>query len=208
MTSLLELRYIIEKMRPLDNKLKYQIDKLMAQTPNTSDATDGNTNASAINTSTDHLRPNPLALFDMPEQTSVPEAVNTEPDTAHDQGFQQQPFQSHTKALARDDIPEASNVYKAPKSMATIYQDENDSQQKADKQKQLRKKLKHSELLRSMEEEYGHAPMSVSSGGVGAGGDTNASRMLKEEQKEREQFEEDRFVRLVSPIIVLVIAPI
>lgn len=54
MKRLLEIRYAIEKLRPIDGKLKYQIDRLLKQS-SSEEGTDALSSSS---------RPNPRALLD------------------------------------------------------------------------------------------------------------------------------------------------
>ena len=59
-----------------------------------------------------------------------------------------------------------------------------------------RKKLRNSEMLQSLTEEFTDNPENFSSTGVAM--DTTVQKELKAEEDERRDFEEDRFIRLVS----------
>jgi len=62
-----------------------------------------------------------------------------------------------------------------------------------EKLERKRKKLKNSEILESLREEFGDAPEAAASSGIESGKD---KKLLEEEEAERRNFEEDRFVRL------------
>jgi hypothetical protein len=62
-----------------------------------------------------------------------------------------------------------------------------------------RRKIKNTEMLESLREEFGHNPESVSSSGIAAANEVQ--RALREEAEERRRFEEDRFVRLVCAFL-------
>jgi Skp family chaperone for outer membrane proteins len=59
-----------------------------------------------------------------------------------------------------------------------------------------RKKLKNSEIMDALRDEFGMAPEAASNSGVS--GMNADQKLLKEEAEERRRFEEERFVRLVS----------
>lgn len=59
-----------------------------------------------------------------------------------------------------------------------------------------RKKLRNSEILASLKEEFGEEPENFSSSGVSL--ENSKEKELELEENERKDFEEERFIRLVS----------
>jgi hypothetical protein len=95
-----------------------------------------------------------------------------------------------------DDGPSnGSELYRAPKMMAVPYAESERDKDKRDEQiAKSRKKLKNTELLDSLREEFSVAPEAISSSGIT---DKSADeKKVAEKAKERRDFEEDRFVRL------------
>lgn len=83
-------------------------------------------------------------------------------------------------------------------SLLIAQEAENSAARKEKAIQKQREKLRRSELMATLREEFGSAPEEGASSGLG----TKSGDLLKlqEEAREREDFEEDRFVRLVSPI--------
>lgn len=180
MKQLLELRYAMDKMRPLDNKLKPQVDRLVKM--GASGASDG---ASS-------LRPNPMALLgrgrkQQPNDSEEEENSDVEEAEAMADGSDGE--------YGEGSDEENENVYKPPKMSAVIFKENETAAQKADaKLAKQRKRLKNSEILDTLREEFGSAPESVSN--TGLLGKTQEERRIEEDMDERRKFEEDRFVRL------------
>lgn len=148
MKRLLELRYIIEKMRPIDAKLKYQIDRFLT-TP-------------AAEQSTNH--PNLKAMMD---------------DEDSD---------------ASEEEDAKAKVYKPPKMQAVYYEHEKNMEKMDKKMENKRKKIKNSEIMETLNEEFGHTPEVSSSSGIAS--KSKVEKELAEEESERRDFEEERFIRL------------
>jgi hypothetical protein len=163
MNQLLELRYAIEKLQPLDGKLKYQIDRLLKQASPSAEHAEEDT----ITTSS--ARPNLHALLD-------------DDDEDEDGG----------NAVETD---LKKGVYRAPRIAAVPYADDRAKEKRQDKLEKQKKKLRNSEMFDALREEFGSTPELSSSTGMSA---VNASqKVLEQEEEERRNFEEDRFVRLV-----------
>ena len=172
MKQLLELRYAIEKVRPLDGRLKHQIDRLINVA-----------NMSTEERNTLGLRPNPSAFADNDEEDEGEGYVS---DSETEIGSSEKRSVSEGRG---------TGVYRAPRISAAPYQlDETREEKEARKQQRKKNKLKNSAIYESLQEEFGITPELASSSGIDrTGGD---DRALQTEIDERENFEEDRFVRL------------
>lgn len=168
MRQLLELRYAMEKLRPLDGKLKYQIDRLVKL------AGEGANGEAAVSRN----RPNPFNLA----SRDGGESSEEEDDMNGGRG--------NGGRELRDD-----GLYRPPRMQAAMYtENEKQLDKTKEKLKTKRNKLKNSEIMESLREEFGVAPEMSSSAGTGI--DTADLRALKEEEEERRKYEEERFVRL------------
>jgi Sas10/Utp3/C1D family len=178
MRQLLELRYAMEKMRSLDGKLKHQIDRLLKQ------AADG--------TATSSLRPNPAALLSKGARFNDDEE---EEDEGDDEEKDEDDSDDETEGAGAKD-----GLYRAPKMAAVPYREsEAEAERREEKLNRRRKKLSSSEIMETLREEFSTAPEASSSSGISK---INAEqRRLEEEADERRNFEEDRFVRLVSDVM-------
>eukprot|EP01034_Spumella_vulgaris_P022961 gene22961-29146_t len=173
MKQLLKLRYVMEKMRSLDSKLKYQIDRLVKladMSPSEASQAAGGL-----------LRPNPAALLardngDASEEESEEEEVEAAP-------------------RGKKSSNAADGLYKPPRLTAMPYKEnESAAAKKESRLDSKKKKLRDSELMDALRDEFGTAPETSASGGISTqAGDL---KRLAAEQDERDRFEEDRFVRM------------
>lgn len=159
----------MEKLRPLDGKLKHQIDRLVKL------AADGEGLEDALN-SVSKNRPNPFNLA----ARDGGDSSDAEADASEEYGGRD----------VRDD-----GIYRPPRMEAVMYTENEKQLDKAkEKLKTKRQKLKNSDIMESLREEFGVAPELSSSAGIGM--DTADMKALKEEEEERRKYEEERFVRL------------
>jgi U3 small nucleolar RNA-associated protein 3 len=175
MRQLLDLRYVMEKLRSLDGKLKYQIDRLAKAAASGEDA------AQAISRS----RPNAMNLM----------------VRGGDSGEEEESNGSNSEVESDDGnkIASKNGVYRPPRLEAAPFRDNDKEYERAkEKLSNKRKKLKNSEIMESLREEFSAAPEQSSSTGVG--NDSADLKALAEEAEERRKFEEDRFVRLVRSL--------
>ena len=155
MKQLLELRYAIEKIRPLDGKLKYQIDRLISAA-----------SAPATERSALMLRPDPTAfLGDSDDEVSEDE----------------KPSKSNSSSQST----KKSEIYRAPKISSAPYKFDESADDKVNKINQRkRNKLKNSAIFESLREEFGTAPEVSSSSGIDHTG-SDAKALQKEEDERR-----------------------
>jgi len=181
MNQLLELRYLMEKMRPLDGKLKYQIDHLLSLAHPSSVECNNESNTVSVNGGASLLKPNLSDLMS-----------DDDNDSGDDKGNRQQAWGADFSGR-KSGQEKSSGVYRAPRLQAVPY-NENEDDRNSKKMLLKKKKLKNSEMLETLHEEFGHNPESISSSGVSK--NNEIQRVLREEAEERRRFEEDRFVRL------------
>ena len=165
--QLVELRTTMEKLRPLDAKLKYQVDKLLKAAAR-AEANGGGGGEGMAFAEDDPMsfKPNPNALV------SRDGGGGEDDDEAED-----------------DD--DDNQVYQVPKMAAVHYAETERASERAEKEARRRKKrMEKSAMLRDMREELSDAPKSV------AKNDLRDARVDAEE-REKQKFEEDRFIRLV-----------
>ncbi len=174
MKQLLKLRYVMEKMRSLDGKLKYQVDRLVKLSEMS--PADQASQASGL------LRPNPSALLGRGNDSS-------------DEEEQQQGGGESDEEQERRAAKKGEGVYRPPKMTAMPYKESESQAAKRDSRlDKQRKKIKNSELMDSLRDEFGTAPETSGSGGISS--QAGDMRALREEQAERDRFEEERFVRM------------
>jgi hypothetical protein len=207
MKQLLKLRYVMEKMRPLDGKLKHLIDRLVQ----VSELSPSELRAQQ---QTDLLRPNPSALLANASSSSSSKKKSKKQQDSDDEDEEEEEEvdprggkkQSSRSRYAAEDDDEYDNdedvsaggagLYKVPKRTAVPYkQSETEMDRREQRLEKQKSKLKRSELMETLREEFGSAPEAAASSGLGLKSGDLAK--LQEEADERTNFEEDRFVRLV-----------
>jgi hypothetical protein len=179
MIQLLELRYLMEKMRPLDGKLKYQIDQLMKYA-----------SMDEATAETSNLRPNPSSMFDdMSDDDNDDDEEDYDDDDDDDSN-------ERSKSKTNYNKNKNNEIYRAPKSVSTPYKDTESELIKSDARMQKKKnKLKNSEIMDTLREEFGHEPEALSNSGIsGLSGD---HKLLQQEANERKEYEEERMIRMV-----------
>jgi len=178
--QLLELRAALEKMRPLDAKLKYQLDRLLqiaAAMP--AEAEIGPTNGHKDPLS---FRPNPDALVGKTGGGDLEEDEKGE----------------RSEANVIDD----RSVYRPPRMAAVPYGEGEGAEggrKKTRKEEAAARtkleRLRRSELLQTLTEQFSDKPELVAERGNMR---TAAQQKVEEVEEERRRFEEDRFIRLVT----------
>lgn len=195
MKQLLKLRYVMEKMRPLDGKLKHQVDRLVQL---------AELSPQDLSQHTDLLRPNPFALLsasssDANASKSKASKSSKKASKAVYSDEDEEGSESEIEDDSDGDAEAKSEVYKVPKRTAVPYKESETELDRRDKRLEKQKsKLKRSELMDTLRDEFGTAPEAAASSGLGM--QSGDLRKLQEEADERREFEEDRFVRMVSLI--------
>lgn len=193
MKQLLKLRYVMEKMRPLDGKLKHQIDRLVQLSELSPQDLSNQEN-------TDLLRPNPLALLSATSSGGASKSKKSSKKAAQSSDEEESESEIEDDDHSADGYGESKNgkdagVYKVPKRTAVPYKEnETELDRRDERLEKQRNKLKRSELMETLREEFGSAPEAAASSGLGL--QSGDLRKLQEEADERTAFEEERFVRM------------
>ena len=201
MNQMLELRYAMEKMRPIDGKLHYQIDRLIKLS--TLDEKEVEQAS---------LWPNPMALMakdgggndDDDEDDGFDYAYakddDDEDDDDEDDEDNEDGRRSKKKSHSRRQDKESGSgnlfeAYRAPRMAAVPFKEREDQAARREKNLQkTRRKLKNSEILDTLREEFSTAPDKASS--LGISGMSGEDKRLAAEAAERTDYEENRFVRM------------
>eukprot|EP00794_Sanderia_malayensis_P019175 gene19175-21096_t len=154
---LTEIRTVIEKIKPVDLKLKYQIDKLLKL------ASSGEVNNGTVN---------PLSFKPNPGNLAAKAEVRDEDESA-------------------DEKKDKSGIYVPPKVSAMPYDDDTWTSRKRKLEERRKQKTLNSSLLKDLREEYSQAPEEIREDSR-----WQKSRKEKDEEVDRERYEEDNLIRL------------
>ncbi|KAI8428009.1 hypothetical protein MSG28_002308 [Choristoneura fumiferana] len=131
---LIEIRTVLEKIRPVDSKLKYQVDKLVK--------------TAAVGSTTEEdpqsFRANPANLLSKIDEDSDDSSDALDDDNKKDTS--------------------KSNVYVPPKLAAVHFEENSAKIDYEKKNKERSKKLLNSSVMRELREEYSEAPLEVTTG--------------------------------------------
>ncbi|KAI9277242.1 Sas10/Utp3/C1D family-domain-containing protein [Phascolomyces articulosus] len=168
--SLVELRVILDKMKPIENKLKYQIDKLVRT------AVMGTQKQPEVGDQ-DPLafKPNPMNLLARDEEG---EEEDEEEGDEEGQG--------------------KSGVYRPPKLAPVVYDENKGKKSKYERdQERLRERSSRSRVIRDLMVDMNDAPEEVDAlGGVNEG--MGYGERLDRQIKEKDDYEENNYVRLTT----------
>lgn len=171
---LVEMRTTLEKMKPINYKLKYRIDKMVRAA-----------NAGTLNLSDPlNMRPKPEDMLDDKDSGSEREQSESESDRDEDGSAEK----SVEKEKAKKE-----GVYRPPKVVAMHYDDDEDAQSR--KQKALdnaKRRAFSTSVIQELRSEFDEAPEEIAESSVGR-------RRLNKQAKERERYEEEYMVRLNVP---------
>ncbi|XP_035911200.1 neuroguidin [Anopheles stephensi] len=200
---LIEIRTVLEKIRPIDYKLRYQIDKLV-KTAVTGSST-GTTDPTAF-------RANPANL--MPQMPAPGEEAGTGstaageggPDT--DDGAEsdssatvmlklkraKEAAKKGGAAAGRDEEDGAarrskSDVYVPPKLTSMPYEEDTKADRARKQLERAKKRALGSSLIQDLKDEYLDTPVELSSS-------SRAQQILSRREREREEYEETYLTRL------------
>lgn len=170
---LIEIRTVLEKIRPIDHKLRYQIDKLVKT------AVTGSTNASdPLN-----FKANPSNLMSQ---------MNHSEDDSESES-EDEPSTIQRKKKTKHDMSEETEEigkYVPPKLTSMPYDDDETAAEKQEKlRERARKRAINSTLIDEWKEEFLDTPVEISGG-------SRAQQMISRAMKERERYEEDNLTRL------------
>lgn len=150
LNKLIELRYAMEKSKPLDTKIKHQLDRLLSQLETNSQVDNAPTSGKS-------LRPNLTAM-----RFGDDEPETSKSDKSGKGGKKRLRDNSDADATLAEMEQGASSsgdgLYRAPKLVAMRYENEDRTSGKHQRGSNRSEKLRYSEIMQSMREEFGSAP--------------------------------------------------
>lgn len=182
---LIEIRTVLEKIRPIDYKLRYQIDKLVK------------TAVTGVSDSSDPIlyKPNPdnlLTNYDDEDEfasnNSQSESdIEEDDETDIDDEVSVKP---HKKSQLTTSTATKSGIYVPPK-IKPVYYDGDDKPADRDKKliERAKKRAMTTSMLQDLKEEYLDAPTEISSS-------SRAQQIISTAQKEKQEYEEAYLTRL------------
>ncbi|XP_052837326.1 neuroguidin [Drosophila gunungcola] len=182
---LIEIRTVLEKIRPIDHKLRYQIDKLVK------------TATTGVSSSTDPIlyKPNPEDMMSSAgpngeDAQDDSDAEQEDDDDDEDEEDEDEDEAGAAKMPRKAATAGKSGVYVPPRIKPVYYDGD---EREADKEKKAMDRAKKraitSSMLQDLKEEYLDAPTEISSG-------SRAQQLLSHAQKEKQEYEETYLMRL------------
>ncbi|KAJ2357043.1 hypothetical protein GGF43_001700 [Coemansia sp. RSA 2618] len=186
--NLIEDRTVLEKMKPLEQRLKYQIDKLLRGAAVASEATRGREAEAGLGTTDD-----PEKRADDGARLAV--AMLQDDALADASAFGPRPGTLAVDVRAEDAEAAESGVYRAPRQMPVHYEeDEGLAAQRAKAERRMLERASRSRLVRDLMDEYDDRPETATASGNAAVG--IADQRMERLAGERARYEEDNFTRL------------
>jgi hypothetical protein len=207
---LVEMKAALEKMRPLEKKLRYQIDKLLALSTLGAGtfAAEGrekaveDDNADVMNSGTDPLsfKPDLSTMMKSFEDNNANEDDGNHPNE-QDNGSDNDDNNTEGKIdLDADDADaQSSNVYKAPRLQSVPFALENEQKmaQREQQRNKQRDRMQRSELAEVVRAQFTDAPEEEDiRGGAMLGKQREVSRKLAARDADIQEFEETQMIRL------------
>lgn len=166
--SLVELRVVLDKMKPVENKLKYQVDKLVraAVVGNKKDESVAKSTMEAVAADPLAFKPNPMNLINKDQEED-------------------------------EDEEETSDVYRPPKLAPVAYNEDAGSKnrKKERDEERMKEKASRSRIMKDLMSEMTENPEEVGVfGGVNEG--TGYGDRIDNLMEEKNKYEEENYVRL------------
>ncbi|KAJ3296549.1 hypothetical protein HDU79_006385 [Rhizoclosmatium sp. JEL0117] len=189
--KLIELRVVLEKMKPIEAKLKYQIDKVVkaANEADGKGASKGSASGTVVGWEGEEVERKGVSEYEL-QAAGVSDPLQFKPNPRNLVGA----MSLDPTAPTYQDEP-GSGVYRPPKIAPTKYTEDN-PKKKSQLSQQTRESLSKSRLFRDMREAFDTArPEQVTSHGTGYG--LRELRDAKDEELQKiEDFELDNYQRL------------
>ncbi len=208
-----EMKVALDKLRGLDKKLRYQIDKLLAANTTASEYALGGDNKASLDDPL-QFRPDPKALDQHGEEDSSGDDSDDadralhydkvgEDASAGPKGYKDDDLEAARATLSlakskrgRPKEEEDDGIYRAPRTTAVPYAFDQEQKEK-EKEKRTRRRMRATELAQTLRAQYGEAPEQEDiRGGSDIGKQRAAARRLAEHEAEKTKYEEDVMVRL------------
>ena len=220
-----EMKIILERVRPLEKKMRYQLDKLLSMAASSSTfsaAIDSNlSNGNDNPASSDPLafRPNPKSMLGKDDDDDDGQdnnlssddqmLSNSEDGSSDEEEEEDEELMAARKAISngrskkKNSNVDGSNVesaglYRAPRLAAVPFAEKEKQAEKEERMlKKQRDRMRKSEVLSTLKAAYGDAPEEEDfTGGAALGKQREASRRFNEKMEEKMRYEEDAMVRL------------
>lgn len=206
---LVEMKAALEKMRPLEKKLRYQIDKLLALSTLGAGtfAAEGREKEADDDDDANEMNGGPDPLSFKPDLSSMMKSfednnANETSGNGEDGGIDDDDDISTERRIdveAEDADAQSSNVYKAPRLQSVPFELENE-QKMAQMEKQRNKhrdRMQRSELAEVVRAQFTDAPEEEDiRGGAMLGKQREVSRKLAARDADIQEFEETQMIRL------------
>lgn len=215
-----EMKIILERVRPLEKKMRYQLDKLLSMAASSSTfsaAADSNLSTGNDNpVSSDPLafRPNPKSMLGKDDDgqdnnsSSDDQMLSNSEDGSSDEEEDEELMAarkaiSNGRSKKKNSNVDGSNVesaglYRAPRLAAVPFAEKEKQAEKEERMlKKQRDRMRKSEVLSTLKAAYGDTPEEEDfTGGAALGKQREASRRFNEKMEEKMRYEEDAMVRL------------
>jgi len=197
LNRLTEMKTVMDKLKNMDKKLRYQIDKLL----------NASTSATTFAAGGDNGPEDPLQF--RPDAAALEENSDTGNEDSDDGGSDsdddddlaaaKKTLSLSKERKSRDNDEEADDgVYRAPRQTAVPYAFDEENKSK-EKEKRARRRMRATELAQTLREQYGDAPEQEDiHGGSDLGKQRVAARRLAEREAEKTRFEEENMIRLTT----------
>lgn len=193
-----EMRVILDKIRPMEKKLAYPLQKLLAAAENLAGSLDHNDPLS--------FRPDMDALDNDGDDISSDDNASDDADSGSGSDEDDDDLKA-AKAAARSSsskkgsqnaVDKASTIYKAPRLAAVHYEDKESKIDKAEKMQQRQaSRMRKTELLQTLRHQYSDRPEEDDMfGGAKLGTTKDAAKRIVEKEAEKLAYEEKAMVRL------------
>ncbi|KAL1929516.1 hypothetical protein VTP01DRAFT_1654 [Rhizomucor pusillus] len=175
--SLVELRVVLEKMKPIESKLKYQIDKLIR--------------AAVIGT---QKQEDPTKTDEITAVANDPLAFKPNPSNLLARDDQEEDEEDEDE----DTTTKKTGVYRPPKLAPVVYNEKSEKLSKREKdEERMRERSSRSRVMQDLMAEMQDAPEEADVHG-GVHEESGAGDSLDRFIKEKDRYEEDNYVRLVT----------
>ena len=202
MRRLVEMKTVLDKMRGLDKKLRYQIEKLLAASTSASTFASGGDNDGKEDPL--QFRPDPQSLEDDKDSSSDMSEVSESGDNSDGSSDADDDLAAARATLSMAKERKGRNdqgkdgLYRAPRLAAVPYAHDLQEKQQ-EKEKRNKKRLRATELAQTLRAQYGDAPDQEDiHGGSDYGRQRAAARRMAERQAEKTRYEEEAMVRLTT----------
>ena len=178
--QLVTLRVMMERMRPLDRKLKYQLEKLVQLAATQRDGANGAEMASLADP-----KANLQAMLCSSEDDDGDEDDH-ETNAGKVRGRKKKLKQSDDDDEDEKEKEEA--LYKPPRRVAAVFEDDKKKHRKLKEIERLKSRLKESALMKDIQREFGDAPIEEGNIGAEEQEDVNAAKFRAEIRDHEETY--------------------